>query len=557
MEAAITIRQTTDAQIQELQPAEKRSTAWLTQEIRAPLLSGASTGFQRCVGILGPIRAILWDDRAIYAIVALHAAIGIVAIAATGDNSAFAYLAYFPTWPFIFLIFFPFVYALLILLQVVHRLDRRRGMAARLVLSDRRLAHFGAGLVLLCAMMIFQGTFTSLKNAFPTWWGGFPYDVVQADLDRVLHFGRDPWHYLYVLGANGFVRGLVEWNYNQGWFVLCFSALFWVAVSYEARAIRTRYFLCYVLVWIIIGNLFAGLFLSAGPAFYGHVTGDTARFAGQLAFLGQSDWGMHSAVRMQQYLWATQQRGEAGFGSGIAAFPSMHVGLVTLNALFLFEHNRKAGLAAFAYVALVVASSVYLAWHYAIDGYCAIIVTVVIYSLARRAFGPLHTEHHAALNLRPAQCAIDDPAGTNAARRRPKVCAAPLPRPGGAAPLRRMRSARGRVGRMFSLQILQIDVAPQAFGDGAGRVIRQLRVAVEEGFRIAEGGLAQPHEAVDVPAVDQRFVGIDIDREVEEIGDEGHELAVLRQFARLQHVQPSKIRMSGRSMVTNSPGMTS
>ena len=43
---------------------------------------------------------------------------------------------------------------------------------------------------------------------------------------------------------------------------------------------------------------------------------------------------------------------------------------------------------------------------------------------------------------------------------------------------------------------------------------------------------------VDVPVVDQLLVGVDIDREVEEVRDERHELAVLRQFARLQHVQP-------------------
>ncbi len=363
----------------------------------------ASRGFRRCAGILGWIKPILRDDWLIYGIVALHAALGIVAITATGESSAFAYLAYFPTWPFIFLVFFPFLYALLILLQVVHRLERRRGLAAWLILSDKRLAHFGAGLILLCSMMIFQGTFTSLKNAFPIWWGGFPYDAVQADIDRILHFGRDPWHYLYAVGANGFVRGFIEWNYNQGWFILCFSALFWVAVSYDARAIRTRYFLCYVLLWIVIGNVFAGMFLSAGPAFYGNVTGDAARFAGQLAFLGQSDGGMHSAARMQNYLWATQQRGEAGFGSGIAAFPSMHVALVTLNALFLFEFSRKAGLAASAYVAFVIASSVYLAWHYAIDGYFSVVTTIVIYSLVRWAMAGRSALNGAAATVWPKQ----------------------------------------------------------------------------------------------------------------------------------------------------------
>jgi hypothetical protein len=334
-------------------------------------------------GVLARMKQILLADRVIYAVIAIHAVVAICAIQATGASSAFAYLAYFPIWSFVFLLFFPFVYCTLGLLIVVHRIERRRGTAFRLILSEQRLAHFGAGLVLLCAMMIFQGSLTSVKNAFPAWWGGFPYDTIQAEIDKALHFGRDPWHYLYAAGENDFVRALVEWNYNQAWFLICFSTLFWVAVAYEARAIRTRYFLCYALVWIVIGNVFAGAFLSAGPAFYGHVTGVVARFAEQLAFLEKSGDGMHSAARVQHYLWAFHERGTAGFGSGIAAFPSMHVSLATLNALFLFEFSRRAGLVAFAYVALVVASSVYLAWHYAIDGYAAIILTVAIYAAVR------------------------------------------------------------------------------------------------------------------------------------------------------------------------------
>ena len=63
-----------------------------------------------------------------------------------------------------------------------------------------------------------------------------------------------------------------------------------------------------------------------------------------------------------------------------------------------------------------------------------------------------------------------------------------------------------------------------------------LGIALEEGVRIAEGGLAQAHEAVDVPVVDQALVGIDIDREIEEIRHHRHDLAVSRQVARLQHV---------------------
>mgnify|MGYP001353347571 CR=1 FL=1 len=87
-------------------------------------------------------------------------------------------------------------------------------------------------------------------------------------------------------------------------------------------------------------------------------------------------------------------------------------------------------------------------------------------------------------------------------------------------------------------QVPGIDVGPQPFGDRTGRIGGQLRIAVKEGLRIGEGGLPQAHEAVDIPGVDQVLVGIDIDREVEEIGDEGHFLAVARQVAGLKDVQP-------------------
>jgi len=346
-------------------------------------MAGAADRLRPGGGVCARARRILKGDRTIYGVVALHALAAACVLPATGATSAFAYLSYLPAWPAIFFLFFPFVYGMLGVLVIVHRFDRRRSLAVRTLLSEARLAHFGAGLVLLLAIMVFHGTYTSFKNALPVWQGGFPFDIAQANIDQTLHFGRDPWLYLHELAGSALVRAIVEWNYNQGWFILCFSALFFVAVSYEARSIRTRYFLCYVLAWVTVGNVLAGLFLSAGPAFYGQVTGDTARFAGQLAFLAEAGTWQHSATAVQHYLWVLHDSGQPGLGSGISAFPSMHVSLVTLNALFLAERSRFWGTLAFAYAALVLASSVYLAWHYAIDGYAAILVTGAIYAAVK------------------------------------------------------------------------------------------------------------------------------------------------------------------------------
>lgn len=327
-------------------------------------------------------------DIAVLAGALLYAAVAIAALSVTGARQALAFSSYFVVWPFVFFVLFPAVYGLLVLLRIVHRFETGRGrrLALRRACSVRHLRSFATGLVLLAAMMIFQGAFTSIKTALPIWNGGFPHDIAQADLDRALHLGVDPWRYLYAAGAQPWIRALVEWNYNQGWFIVCYATLFFIAVSASTNAARTRYLVTYMLAWVVVGNLLAGLFLSAGPAFYGHVTGDTARFADQLAFLAASGDGAHSATRVQDYLWHFYSSGQSGLGSGISAFPSMHVGLVTLNALFIAEFSRRWGVLAFAYVLLVLASSVYLAWHYAIDGYVAVAVTIALFFATKRIF---------------------------------------------------------------------------------------------------------------------------------------------------------------------------
>ncbi len=323
----------------------------------------------------------------VYALAGIYALAAYAAIAATGADQAFAFGSYLIIWPAAFFGIFPAVYGLLLLLRIVHRLpgQRARRLAFRRALAPAHVGQFATGLALLLAMMVFQGAFTSIKTALPIWQGDFLYDVAQANIDRALHFGADPWRYLYALGENRWLLAFLEWNYNQGWFLFCYATLFVVAVTARASAIRTRYLVAYMLTWILIGNVLAGIFLSAGPAFYGLVTGDDVRFGEQLAFLAGSS-GLHSAAQVQNYLWHFHASGQSGLGSGISAFPSMHVGLVTLNALFIAERSRRWGYAAFAYVGLILASSVYLAWHYAIDGYVAIAVTTAVYLATRKAF---------------------------------------------------------------------------------------------------------------------------------------------------------------------------
>ncbi|TIT23435.1 MAG: hypothetical protein E5W86_17225, partial [Mesorhizobium sp.] len=65
----------------------------------------------------------------------------------------------------------------------------------------------------------------------PVWQDGFPFDVAQANIDAFLHFGTDPWRWLYAVAENDSIRAAIEWNYNVFWFLLNFGALFFVATS--------------------------------------------------------------------------------------------------------------------------------------------------------------------------------------------------------------------------------------------------------------------------------------------------------------------------------------
>lgn len=237
-----------------------------------------------------------------------------------------------------------------------------------------------ASAALTIAMFIlFMGSFTTFKTLMPVLMGGFPYDRLQADIDAFLHGGVDPGPVLFNLLGDPLVLQALRWNYAVVWMAFTFVPVFFVAVLREAEGIRLRYFLSFAFVWTVLGSLLACLFLSGGPAFYALVTGDAARFGPQLQALLE-----RSGPTYQPYLWQSYIDGTVGLGTGISAFPSVHVGAAMMNALFLREINRIAGFFGFAYVAVIAVSSVLLGWHYAIDGYVSIAVVWLLHTGLKR-----------------------------------------------------------------------------------------------------------------------------------------------------------------------------
>lgn len=328
----------------------------------------------------GEITAAVRADLLIYATTLIYLACGAVYVLAAQRTIFPEYGVYSVGCVVLCCVVLPYIVLTLGVVRVIFLSKARRSLAWRTLVAPRRIGRLVAGTLLILAMlMFFEAMYTSVKTTFSA--VDFPYDKLVADVDNALHFGRAPAHWLSFLRFGWLLRA-VETNYDGVWFVFWLSTLYWFCVSPRAEALRVRFVLTFMLTWVLVGNLVAGVVLTAGPALYGAATGDHDRFAGLAAFLGSTP---NATNATQHYLWLLHEAGTGGLGSGISAFPSMHVAVTVVCALFLSEMDKRLGIAAWCFVGIIVLSSVYLGWHYAVDGYTSIILTSAIYWAVRHA----------------------------------------------------------------------------------------------------------------------------------------------------------------------------
>lgn len=242
-------------------------------------------------------------------------------------------------------------------------------------LSWDRLASIGLVLVVVRFTLLNAVTW---KAAIPGF-GPFRFDVPLADLDRALH-GIDPWTALLPLVKSSTVIMAIDYFY-AGWFLAFAAFIFWWGwAPWSGR--RTRVLISLVSVWAI-GSFAASSVSSAGPVYYGAVTGDAIRFhAPYQAFLATPTL----AGELQSRLWLAYLGGEGGWIKGIAAFPSIHVAMPALYAVSSLGLWR---LFWWGFTALTILGSVALGWHYVVDGYAAVIGTLIIWWLVKRVTGSL------------------------------------------------------------------------------------------------------------------------------------------------------------------------
>jgi membrane-associated phospholipid phosphatase len=146
------------------------------------------------------------------------------------------------------------------------------------------------------------------------------------------------------------------------------------------------------------------LFSSAGPCYFGQITGLPDPYLPLMTYLNDADQ-VHRvwALGAQAALWHNYALREFTMVSGISAMPSMHVALATLFALVCWRTKRWLGIVMSIYAVLIMIGSVHLGWHYAIDGYAGIGGMIAIWRLVGWALA----RHGAARRLAVTEPALN------------------------------------------------------------------------------------------------------------------------------------------------------
>lgn len=216
--------------------------------------------------------------------------------------------------------------------------------------------------------------YTNIKQAIPRI-NPLVTDQWLLDIDIAIHLGANPVHPLVDLLSDPVCARIIDVSYVL-WYP--FMPLGFVIFIFVLRHDLThRFFGAYLLLWMIGGSI-ALLLPSLGPI-YTH-----------------PEWfsGLDTpiATKLQQMLWVhyrqlldNPEQYRFHVYSGIAAFPSLHVGIVALFAFFTFRVHRLLGIILVLYAAVVQIGSVFLGWHYAVDGYFAILLAYLFYRLSLRS----------------------------------------------------------------------------------------------------------------------------------------------------------------------------
>ena len=258
---------------------------------------------------------------------------------------------------------------------------RPQRLVAHLVEDLRKFAHARRVAMVLPVFLLFPffGSAFSFFRIYIPSFRPFSWDPTLAEWDRLLHGGRYPWEWLQPILGNPYVTCALNGLYHL-WFAAMFGVILWQMGALKRPRLRMQFFLTFVLLWALLGNIAATFLSSSGPVFYGRITGLPDPFAPLMSYLHAANAiAPIPALNVQDLLWASYTEHGLAIIGGITAMPSMHIATCTSFALVAFGSDRRLGWMFAIFTLLVHIGSVHLGWHYAIDGYVAAIGTLAIW----------------------------------------------------------------------------------------------------------------------------------------------------------------------------------
>lgn len=216
---------------------------------------------------------------------------------------------------------------------------------------------------------------------------GFSSDPLLAAMDRALLGGVSPWQVTHAIFGSLSAAVAIDRIYSF-WSLLLMVFPMLVPFIHRDDRVRAQMMIAWVLAWLLIGTVAAWLLPSAGPCYFNELVGPDRNFAELNARLNMLAGQAHAAgmdlqnVGYQSALLTALHSGHYAPAGGISAMPSMHVATATLIAIAGGTASRPLGRVLAGYATLIWISSVYLGWHYAIDGPVAAILMFAVWRLS-------------------------------------------------------------------------------------------------------------------------------------------------------------------------------
>jgi len=238
------------------------------------------------------------------------------------------------------------------------------------------------GAPMLAVAIVLLPFFSKMKAAIPLF-NDYTWDDAFARWDQGIFFGYDAWEVLQPVLGYPIVTAFLALLY-QLWFLLLYPGVLFFAFARIDHTIRRQFFLSYVLSWTLIGGLMATMLASVGPCFVGPMLGDT-RFDDQMAYLNAANEHYPiMTLKVQDMLLEWYASAQNGLGSGITAMPSMHCAIAFLYWIAMRRISARWGAFFGVFFFITWASSVHLAYHYAVDGLVSLIAVAILWAASQR-----------------------------------------------------------------------------------------------------------------------------------------------------------------------------